>query len=150
MPSIERFNIHQMLSYQEPLAEPVKPGLFPSAGCSPCQHNINPTRTMDLIPVFNEALRSHNADPVEPYIFRLQDLEEFLKEAYRIVGHVAYSTTSIQTNQAASVRILQNSIPTSVQYDSLIFQLPIHRGGKSLREPALLPHYRPQTKTRST
>ena len=104
---------------------------------------------MDLIPIFNEALRSHNADPVEPYIFRLQDLEEFLKEAYRIVGHVAYSTT-LQTNQAASVRILQSSIPISVQYDSLIFQLPIHRGGNSLREPALPPHYRPQTKTRST
>jgi hypothetical protein len=106
---------------------------------------------MDLIPVFNEALRSHNADPVEPYIFRVQDLEEFLKEAYRIVGHVAYSTMpTLQTNQAASVRILQSSIPISVQYDSLTFQLPIHRGGNSLRELALPAHYRPQTKTRST
>jgi hypothetical protein len=106
---------------------------------------------MDLIPVFNEALRSHNTGPVQPYIFRLQDLEEFLKEAYRIVGHVAYSTTStLQTNQTASVRILQSSIPISVQYDSLTFQLPIHRGGNSLRKPALPAHYRPQTKTRST
>ena len=106
---------------------------------------------MDLIPVFNEVLRSHNANPVEPYIFQLQDLEEFLKEAYRIVGHVAYFTTSIlRTNQAASVRTLQSSIPISVQYDSLIFRLPIRRGGNSLREPTLPAHYRPQTKTRRT
>ena len=140
-----------MLSYQGPLAESVKPGLFPCCRLSSMPIQYYPTHTMDLIPVFNEALRSHNADPVEPYIFRVQDLEEFLKEAYRIVGHVVYSTTStLQTNQAASVRILQSSIPTSVQYDSLTFQLPIHRGGNSLREPALPPHYRPQTKTRST
>lgn len=52
---------------------------------------------MDLIPVFNEALRSHNADPVEPYIFRLQDLEEFLKEAYRICAHVTELNTYLRS-----------------------------------------------------
>lgn len=83
-----------MLSYQGPLAESVKPGLFPCCSLSSMPIQYYPTHTMDLIPVFNETLRSHNADPVEPYIFRVQDLEEFLKEAYRIVGHVVYSTTS--------------------------------------------------------
>lgn len=44
---------------------------------------------MDITPVFNQVLAAHDSRPVEPYTFRLQDLDEFLKEAYRIVGHVA-------------------------------------------------------------
>lgn len=46
---------------------------------------------MDITPVFNQVLAKHDAHPVEPYIFRVEDLDEFLKEAYRIVGHVARS-----------------------------------------------------------
>ena len=44
---------------------------------------------MDVTPIFNEVLRRHDGRPVEPYVFRVEDLEEFVKEAYRIVGHVA-------------------------------------------------------------
>jgi hypothetical protein len=44
---------------------------------------------MDITPVFNQVLVRHNAQPVEPYIFRVEALDEFVKEAYRIVGHVA-------------------------------------------------------------
>lgn len=49
------------------------------------------TSTMDITPVFHEVLVQHDARPVEPYVFRVEDLDEFLKEAYRIVGHVARS-----------------------------------------------------------
>jgi hypothetical protein len=45
--------------------------------------------TMDITPIFNQVLLKHNARPIEPYVFRIQDVDEFLKEAYRIVGHVA-------------------------------------------------------------
>lgn len=45
---------------------------------------------MDITPVFNQVLARHDAQPVEPYVFRVEDLDEFLKEAYRIVGHVAH------------------------------------------------------------
>jgi hypothetical protein len=45
--------------------------------------------TMDITPVFNQVLAKHNGRPVEPHVFRAEDLDEFLKEAYRIVGHVA-------------------------------------------------------------
>jgi len=48
---------------------------------------------MDLTPAFNEVLQRHDSRPVEPYTFRIQDLDEFLKEAYRIVGHVAVPTS---------------------------------------------------------
>jgi hypothetical protein len=44
---------------------------------------------MDLTPVFNQVLASHNCQPIRHHVFRLENLEEFLKEAYRIVGHVA-------------------------------------------------------------
>jgi len=44
---------------------------------------------MDITPVFNQVLVKHDALPIEPYAFRVEDLDEFLKEAYRIVGHVA-------------------------------------------------------------
>jgi hypothetical protein len=49
---------------------------------------------MDITPVFNQILVQHDAHPVEPYAFRLDDLDEFLKEAYRIVGHVAPRKTA--------------------------------------------------------
>jgi hypothetical protein len=44
---------------------------------------------MDITPVFNQVLAKHDVQPVEPYVFRVEDLDEFVKEAYRIVGHVA-------------------------------------------------------------
>lgn len=44
---------------------------------------------MDITPVFNQVLAKHDAPPVKPYEFHVDDLDEFLKEAYRIVGHVA-------------------------------------------------------------
>ena len=49
---------------------------------------------MDLTPVFNKALAAHDARPVEHHAFRVQDLDEFIKEAYRIVGHVAQLSSS--------------------------------------------------------
>jgi hypothetical protein len=49
----------------------------------------NHTTTMDITPVFNQVLVKHNAHPVEPHVFRVEDLDEFVKEAYRIVSHVA-------------------------------------------------------------
>jgi phosphopantetheine adenylyltransferase len=44
---------------------------------------------MNITPVFNQVLAKHNAQLVEPYVFRVENLDEFLKEAYRIVRHVA-------------------------------------------------------------
>ncbi|KAF1913319.1 snare-complex protein syntaxin-18 N-terminus-domain-containing protein [Ampelomyces quisqualis] len=44
---------------------------------------------MDITPVFNQVLVRHDAQPVEPHLFRVEDLDEFVKEAYRIRGHVA-------------------------------------------------------------
>jgi len=44
---------------------------------------------MDITPIFNQVLAQHDARPVESYKFRVSDLDEFVKEAYRIVGHVA-------------------------------------------------------------
>ncbi|OAL47755.1 hypothetical protein IQ07DRAFT_589282 [Pyrenochaeta sp. DS3sAY3a] len=43
---------------------------------------------MDITPAFNELLARHGAAPVEPHVFRTQDLDEFLKEAYRIRTHI--------------------------------------------------------------
>jgi len=45
---------------------------------------------MDLSPIFNQALAAHNSRQVEPHVFRKENLDEFLKEAYRIVCHVAH------------------------------------------------------------
>lgn len=44
---------------------------------------------MDITPIFNQVLAKHDALPVEPYVFRVEALDEFVQEAYRIVGHVA-------------------------------------------------------------
>lgn len=45
---------------------------------------------MDLTPIFNQVLTAHESRPVRPYVFRKENLDEFLKEAYRIVCHVAH------------------------------------------------------------
>jgi hypothetical protein len=51
---------------------------------------------MDITPVFNQVLVGRNAHPVEPHVFRVEDLDEFVKEAYRIVGHVARAKSGNQ------------------------------------------------------
>ena len=45
---------------------------------------------MDITPILNQALAAHNAQPVQPHVFRKENLDEFLKEAYRIVCHVTF------------------------------------------------------------
>lgn len=54
--------------------------------------------TMDITPVFNQVLATHDGRPVQPYTFRVEDLDEFLKEAYRIVGHVAPNNGASSAN----------------------------------------------------
>lgn len=39
----------------------------------------------DITPLFNSALKSHDGAPVKPAQLDLQSIQEFLKEAYRIV-----------------------------------------------------------------
>ncbi len=48
--------------------------------------------SMDITPLFNQVLAQHNAPPVQAHVFRVEALDEFVKEAYRIVGHVALHT----------------------------------------------------------
>lgn len=43
---------------------------------------------MDITPVFNQVLAAHNARPIAPHVLRVQDLDAFLKEAYRIRTHI--------------------------------------------------------------
>ncbi|KAF1843317.1 syntaxin [Cucurbitaria berberidis CBS 394.84] len=43
---------------------------------------------MDITPLFNQVLAKHDAQPVEPYVFCIEDLDEFVKEAYRIRTHI--------------------------------------------------------------
>ncbi|KAF2684378.1 snare protein syntaxin-like protein 18/UFE1 [Lentithecium fluviatile CBS 122367] len=52
---------------------------------------------MDITPVFNEALAAHDALPVKGYEFRLQDLDEFVKEAYRIRSHITELHTYLRS-----------------------------------------------------
>ncbi|KKY21780.1 putative snare protein syntaxin 18 ufe1 [Diplodia seriata] len=44
---------------------------------------------MDLSPVFNESLRQHNKPPIERRAFDLDNVEAFMKEAYRINKHIS-------------------------------------------------------------
>ncbi|KAH7359553.1 snare-complex protein syntaxin-18 N-terminus-domain-containing protein [Pyrenochaeta sp. MPI-SDFR-AT-0127] len=44
--------------------------------------------TMDITPIFNQVLAKHDARPVEPHVFRVEALDEFVKEAYRIRTHI--------------------------------------------------------------
>ena len=60
----------------------------PDEDCAPAQSQQH--TTMDLTPVFNQVLATHDSQPLQPYVFRKENLDEFLKEAYRIVCHVAH------------------------------------------------------------
>lgn len=55
----------------------------------------------DITAVFNTALKAHNAPPVTSHRYSIDRLDEFLKEAYSIVGSSllleAYPTTDMDT-----------------------------------------------------
>ncbi|KAK7542955.1 snare protein syntaxin-like protein 18/UFE1 [Phyllosticta citricarpa] len=44
---------------------------------------------MDLSPIFDEALRRHDVQPLKRHGFELENLDDFLKEAYRINRHIS-------------------------------------------------------------
>ena len=41
---------------------------------------------LDLSPRFNDLLGGHSASPVGSFVFNIDNIDEFLKEAYRIVS----------------------------------------------------------------
>ncbi|KAH7121171.1 hypothetical protein B0J11DRAFT_533605 [Dendryphion nanum] len=45
--------------------------------------------TMDLAPIFNQALSNHGSSPLKTHAFRSQDLDGFVKEAYQIRARIA-------------------------------------------------------------
>lgn len=52
----------------------------------------------DLTPVLNELLRSHNARATANKAFTVQNIDEFLKEAYRIVRVSCLSSEPLLTD----------------------------------------------------
>ncbi|KAI4930179.1 hypothetical protein J4E85_004804 [Alternaria conjuncta] len=52
---------------------------------------------MDITPVFNQILAKHDARPIEPHVFRVEALDDFVKEAYRIRGHIAKLHTDLKS-----------------------------------------------------
>lgn len=104
---------------------------------------------MNITPVFNQVLAGHDAQPVEPYVFRVENLDEFLKEAYRIVGHVTrLELEGSDANKYNSVHTSQSSTQTSSRYGKVIFPPRHHHDESSLRAPTI--PLRLPTKTRST
>ncbi|RMZ73409.1 snare syntaxin 18 ufe1 [Pyrenophora seminiperda CCB06] len=53
--------------------------------------------TMDITPAFNQVLAKHDALPVKPHEFRIEALDEFVKEAYRIRTHIAKLHTDLKS-----------------------------------------------------
>lgn len=51
----------------------------------------------DLTPVLNELLKSHDARPTASPSLTLQNIDEFLKEAYRIVSLSIVSKSALLT-----------------------------------------------------
>jgi syntaxin 18 len=49
----------------------------------------------DLTPIFNELLKSHDARPTADPSLTLQNIDVFLKEAYRIVGILTYDLLAL-------------------------------------------------------
>ncbi|KAF2452730.1 hypothetical protein BDY21DRAFT_388439 [Lineolata rhizophorae] len=68
---------------------------------------------MDLSPIFNESLAKHNVPPLRPRPFRLADLDEFLKEAYRINTHIADLTAYLSAIRPSYLSASSASAPSS-------------------------------------
>ena len=49
----------------------------------------------DLTPILNELLRSHDARPTADTSLSFQKIDEFLKEAYRIVSLITFEYATI-------------------------------------------------------
>jgi hypothetical protein len=104
--------------------------------------------TMDVTPIFNEVLRRHDGRPVEPYVFRVEDLEEFVKEAYRIVGHVARNMLNDHRTDWGSEHIYRSYTPTSNRYGRAIFLMQTRLAENNLHAQVVL--QRRQKKTPNT
>ncbi|KNG52219.1 snare protein syntaxin 18 ufe1 [Stemphylium lycopersici] len=52
---------------------------------------------MDLTPVLNQVLAKHGAPPIKPYEFRVEALDDFVKEAYRIRTHITKLHTDLKS-----------------------------------------------------
>jgi delta 1-pyrroline-5-carboxylate dehydrogenase len=94
---------------------------------------------MNITPVFNQVLASHNAQLVEPYVFRVENLDEFLKEAYRIVGHVCVASLRGDANIYHSEHISQSSTRISSRYGKATFPLHHRLEGSSSRAQTMPP-----------
>lgn len=77
----------------------------------------------DLTPVLNELLKGHDARPTANPALTLQNIDEFLKEAYKIVGNSRKDFVLPLTFQFR-MRILLHSTPTSKEFDNPTFLLP--------------------------
>ncbi|TKA47372.1 hypothetical protein B0A49_11998 [Cryomyces minteri] len=79
----------------------------------------------DLGPVFSDALQQHNAPSLKPHRYNLDDIDEFLKEAYRINKHIAELTSylrsirqsylAINSHQPRRTQLTRNDSYNSVQ-----------------------------------
>jgi hypothetical protein len=107
----EKKRLRRALAEQASQSSPATPAAIIVICASSTEASTIYSTTMDITPVFNQALATHDARPIRPYEFRLQDLDEFVKEAYRIVGHVANQTSRHKTD-SGSDRTLQTSINT--------------------------------------
>jgi hypothetical protein len=104
--------------------------------------------TMDITPIFNQVLLQHNARPVEPYVFRVADLDEFVKEAYRIVGHVARRELVTCIANCTSEPTLPSCTTISSRYGKAIYLLhtrPAESNTRDLALPQPLPTKSPNT-----
>ncbi|EMD85359.1 hypothetical protein COCC4DRAFT_179573 [Bipolaris maydis ATCC 48331] len=52
---------------------------------------------MDVTPTFNQVLAKHNAPPIKPFEFRVEALDDFVKEAYRIRTHITKLHTDLKS-----------------------------------------------------
>lgn len=66
----------------------------------------------DLTPILNEVLKGHDARPTADPALTLKNIDEFLKEAYQIVGLPACKDTRYLAHLYRRMRTLPLSTPT--------------------------------------
>jgi hypothetical protein len=76
----------------------------------------------DLTPILNELLKSYDARPTANPSLTLQNIDEFLKEAYRIVSSVTLNLVRIVLISPHRIRIYPHSMPICEGYDNLTCQ----------------------------
>jgi syntaxin 18 len=86
---------------------------------------------MNIISQFNDCLATAGSPPIQPFVFNLQAINEFLQEAYRIHSHISELTAYLRTIRSPYLSLQSQRLATHRAKHSALQDANLPKGDKS-------------------